>query len=117
MSIDRYNQIVKLDSDYNFQSPTPHIPKPTSSDYEDGYVVRYFVQKSNDVDSRIIEVNSKTFTNYTQNLFFTSVSLDWAISGDVSVVREQNKKSILYASKTMKAIPLYLQNPIQFLKK
>lgn len=117
MNIDRYTQIVKLDSDYNFQSPTPHVPKPTSADYEDGYIVRYFVQKSNDVDSRVIEVNSKTFTNYTQNLFFISVSLDWAISGDVNVVREQNKKSILYAAKTMKVIPSYLQNFTQLLKK
>lgn len=117
MSIDRYNQIVKLDSDYDFQSPTPHIPKPTSADYEDGYIVRYFLQKSNDADGRIIEVNSKTFTNYTQNLFFKSVSLDWVINGDTAMVIEQNKKSVVYASKTMKAIPLHLQNFTQFLKK
>lgn len=117
MSIDRYNQIASLDDDYKFQSPTPHIPKPTSFDYDNGYITRYFVQKSNDTDGRIIEVSSKTFTNYTQNLFFTSVLLDWVIVGSEAEVREQNRKSILYASKNMKAISLYLQNPIQFLKK
>lgn len=117
MNIDRYTQIVNLDSDYKFQSPTPHIPKPTLIDYEDGYLIRYFIQKSNDVDGRVIEVSSKTFTKYTQNLFFTSVSLDWAISGDINMVREQNKKSVIYAAKTMKAIQLYLQNFTQFLKK
>ena len=117
MSIDRYNQIASLDDNYKFQSPTPYVPKPTSFDYDNGYVTRYFVQKSNDVNSRIVEVNSKTFTSYTQNLFFITVLLDWVIVGNEVEVREQNKKSIAYAARTMKGIPFYLQNLTQFLKK
>ena len=117
MNLDRYNQIAKVDSDYNAGYPKAHLPSPAEYDYKNGYITRYFAQKSNDSTSPIVEINYKNYTFYATNPFYMVVSLDWVIVGNEAEVKEKNKKSILYASKKMKAIPLYLQNPIQFLKK
>lgn len=117
MNIDRYNTISKLEEDYLVPPPTAHIPVLKESDYNNGYIIRYFAQKSNDENGRIIEISSKNYNFYKSNAFYTVVDLDWVIVGKEGEVREKNKKSILYAAKTMKAIPFYLQNPLQFFKK
>jgi hypothetical protein len=117
MSVDRYKQISKIDSDFDSPFLISHTPTLREEDYLRTYITRYFIQKANDENAVITEINYKTFTQFSYNPFYNVIQLNWVIVGDEVEVREKNKKSILYASKNMKAISLYLQNPIQFLKK
>lgn len=117
MSIERYNNLISLDLEFLPPQIISYTPKPKEIDYTRTYIIRYFIQKANDEDSVITEISYKIYTSFLDNPFYNIVSLDWVIVGDEADVKEKNKKSILYASKTMKAIPLYLQNPLQFLKK
>lgn len=117
MSIERYNNLISLDLEFLPPAIISYTPKPKEIDYTRTYITRYFIQKANDEDGVITEISYKIYTSFLDNPFYNIVSLDWIIVGNEVDVREKNKKSILYASKTMKAIPLYLQNPIQFLKK
>lgn len=117
MNIDRYNAIKVLDRSFVPVRTKPIIPSPTDTDYKKGYITRYFAQKVNDKTAPIIEVNSKGYSNYNNNPFYITTSLDWVIVGDVSVVESFNSKSIKFSSQKMKAIQFYLQNLTQFIKK
>jgi len=117
MSVDRYNKISTIGSDFKNNPIISYIPSPKESDYNRTYITRYFIQKANDENAVIREINYKNYTIYSRNAFYIVVKLEWVIFGNDEEVKEKNKKSILYASKTMKAISLYLQNPLQFLKK
>ena len=55
MKIDRYNSISNLGKEYNKVKIIAHIPTPKDTDYLVGYIIRYFVQKSNDINSSIFE--------------------------------------------------------------
>ena len=117
MSVDRYNNLISLDVDFLPPGIIAYTPKLKEIDYNRTYITRYFIQKANDENGVITEISYKIYTSFLDNPFYNIVSLDWVVVGEESEVREKNKKSILYTSKTMKAIPLYLQNPLQFLKK
>lgn len=117
MSIERYSKIKKLDRNFLPIRTNSFIPSPSESDYQRGYITRYFAQKANDKTSAVIEVNSKGFSNYNNNPFYIVTSLDWVIIGDISEVQNYNLKSIQFASKNFKAIQFYLENLTQFLKK
>lgn len=113
----RYNTIKVLDRSFVPVRTKTIIPSPTDMDYKKGYITRYFAQKANDKTAPIIEVNSKGYSNYNNNPFYITTSLDWVIVGDVSIVEISNSKSIKFSSQKMKAIQFYLQNLTQFLKK
>jgi hypothetical protein len=117
MSVDRYNRLKVLDRSFVPMKTKTFIPSPTDSDYKRGYITRFFAQKANDKTAPVIELNSKGYSNYNSNPFYITASLDWVIVGDVSVVEDTNLKSIRFASQKLKAIPFYLQNLTQFLKK
>jgi N-formylglutamate amidohydrolase len=117
MSIERYNRLKVLDRSFVPVKTKTFIPSPTDDDYKRGYITRYFVQKTNDKNAPIIEVNSKGYSNYNNNPFYTTSSLDWVVVGEVSLVEESNLKSIRFASQKLKALTFYLQNLTQFLKK
>jgi len=113
----RYNRIVKLPPDFNIKNIPTHVPRPTESDYEIGYIERYFTQKLNDQNSYVYEISRKVFTQLQNNTLYKVVSLDWVINGEVDKVKEYNRKSLVYASKDIKHISLYLPNLLQFFKK
>ena len=53
---------AKLASQKNLLSVTPakpisHFPKPTDGDYYNGYMERYFIQKVNDINAPIFEID------------------------------------------------------------
>jgi hypothetical protein len=116
MDIARYKTIVKLPSEYNFKKINTYIPVIQEYDYKLGYVSRYFVQKTNDVNSTIYEVDSKTFSNLNNNSFYTTITLNWRLVGTQEQIKESNFKSVKLASTNMKAILTYLPNYLQFYK-
>jgi hypothetical protein len=95
---------------------TAYIPTPTEFDYKRGFIERYFVQKINDTDSFIYEVDSTTYQTTLTSPFYKSVKLKWKITGNADKARESNKTSIRLVSSDMKSLILYLPNTLQFHK-
>ena len=109
--------------------PQTIVPTPKQSDYQLGFIVRYFVRKSNEQDGHIFEVNSGVYTEYIKNPFWKGESIKWRIAGPLEIVygvdgkiedkgvSESNAVSISEASKTLPNIKLYLPNLLQFYRK
>ena len=116
MGITRYKKIIDLPSDYNLKKINTYIPVIEEYDYKRGYVSRYFVQKSNDINSSIYEVDSKTFSSLNNNSFYATITLNWRLIGTQEEIKESNFKSVKLASQKMKAILTYLPNYLQFYK-
>lgn len=119
-NLDRYKRILK--GSYKFSEPKikTFVPKPTDVDYLRGYITRYFVQKVNDKNSPIYEVNSDNYTKINNNTFYIGVSIRWRISMknilETKTISESNRKSIQTALDSMPSLKLYLPNLLQFHK-
>ena len=116
------------------KSPVPddniraHIINPNDSDYNRGFISRYFAQKVTDVNSPIYEVNEKVFSRLQNNQMYVVVALKWRLKGpretqyredgqllDVSV-SESNRRAILLNYDKIPKLKLYLPNLLQFYK-
>ena len=117
MDLTRYNQVANIGSEFREKRISPHVPTPTDLDYERGYIVRYFIQKANDTQSRITEVDYIGYSKFVENAFYTTVSLDWKIKGTDEQIRECNFKSIKTGIDRIPLIQSYLPNLVQFKKK
>jgi len=118
MSLFRYNQILKKNrKSVSIPTVLPYIPKLKDTDYENGYVRRYFAQKANDKDSQIFEINKNSFTNLNSISYYIVVGMDWRLKGLPEEVKKSNRASIQIASNTIKNLSLYLPNLLQFHKK
>jgi hypothetical protein len=116
MDILRYKKILKLPNEYKFNGVKQYIPTPTDLDYKRGYITRYFCQRANDTNGIVYEIDHKTFSNLSQNSFYTIVDLDWKIIGTDDEIKEANMKSVNRASKKLLSIQLYLPYLLQFKK-
>jgi len=117
MKIDRYNSISNLGKEYNKVKIIAHIPTPKDTDYLVGYIIRYFVQKSNDINSSIFEVGSDVSSKFFNNPFYVATTIDWRITGTPEEIKKSNSTSIRLASVDIPKIGLYLPNLLQFHKK
>jgi len=64
--------------------PQQYTPLPLESDYQKGYFDRYFIKKVN--SNNIIEVNSVTFNDISQNIkydsfLYKSIKIKWYLTG------------------------------------
>ena len=117
MDTERYNQILKLPSEYSNNTIEAFIPTPKKVDYDRGYIERYFVQKSNDTSAHIFEVSSDNINQFLSNPFYSTIKLDWRLIGDPIDIKNSNSTSIRIASETIPKIQLYLPNLLQFHQK
>jgi hypothetical protein len=117
MDLTRYNKVANIGSEFREKRISPHVPTPTELDYERGYIVRYFIQKANDTQSRITEVDYIGYSKFVENAFYSTVSLDWKIKGTDEQIRECNFKSIKTGIDKIPLIQSYLPNLVQFKKK
>lgn len=85
------------------------IIRPTQSDYDQGYITRYFVQdKRNKV---IVEVNKKNYLEFGKLSYTTTYSLDWNLTSPAEDVKKgpyiyfgsanKNRELSLKAEETM----------------
>ena len=74
---DKTRDIVGLDG-YNYFLPSSYIPTIKPSDYEYGYITRYFVGNIN--YSNINETNARDY-NMTDSSFFKKTKITWKVSG------------------------------------
>lgn len=121
-----YTKIAKDLDKYKIELPVTIVPEPTEDDYSVGFIRRYFVRISNDVNTHIFEISDSDYTKYIDNPFWTTESIKWRIAGplnpiykedgsiDDKGVRNSNKAAIGLASHTLKNIGLYLPNLLQF---
>jgi hypothetical protein len=117
INISRYTKILEDGVDqFNIPTIRTIVPSPTNDDYQIGYIQRYFIQKISDESAYIYEVENYYYTEIINNPFIKGTVLKWKISGNREEVREMNRKSVSYASKDMKTLPLYLPNYLQFHK-
>jgi len=69
------------------QFPLNYKPQPSTRDYENGYILRYFVKKIN--EDKIIEVNYENGVEVNKNLY-KLVSLSWRIIGPKNTMMKGN---------------------------
>ena len=113
---------------FDLNTPPTIVPLPTESDYELGFIMRYFVRRANDLNGFIYEIDESTFEFYKNKPFWLVGELKWRISGPIDNVYKSNgdiddrgvinsnKTSIMYTSKILPNISLYLPNILQFYK-
>jgi len=110
----RYNTINLNTLEFKTRTISTHIPSPKENDYIRGYIVRYFIQKVNDLDSYIYEIESELYTTMVDSPFYSTCFLDWRLVGTNEQILNSNSKSLDIASKKISNIKLYLPNLLQF---
>jgi hypothetical protein len=127
-SISRYRKINGGRTNTKPSKISAHIPKPTEEDYRIGYILRFFVQKTNDDLSPIYEVTNTEYNYLTSKPLYKGVILKWRISGSKSTkydvdgnmieksVSESNRIAIDLEKRKMPNLKLYLPNLLQFHK-
>ena len=127
--INRYNQIANGIAEFRDEDIDVFFPNPKESDYNVGYINRFFIQKANDKGSPIFEVNSIEFKKVKKNKLLDGVSLRWRIKGELEptydekgnmidkAVSESNRLAIKRHNSVMPNLKLYLPNLLQFYKK
>jgi len=99
------------------------IPTPNDDDYKRGFINRYFVQKTMDKSSPIIEVSQTTYLKTLANPQYRVANIRWRITGPMETstsdnsVSDSNLIAIRLASSNIKNLKLYLPNLLQFYKK
>jgi len=111
------------------QTLTTHLPKPTQDDFENGYIDRYFIQKTNEKESPIFEVNYKIFGNFSSKPEWTGVQVRWRLTGASEIqfddegnitdlsISESNRRVIELKKQKIPSLKKYLGNLTQFSKK
>jgi hypothetical protein len=123
-----YKDIAKNIENFTLQIPKTIIPIPTEFDYDNGFIRRYFIQKTNDSNGFVFEVSEEVHDELRDNPFWKVADLKWRITGPKENVYNQkgelsdigveitNKQIINLTSKTIRNISLYLPNLLQFHK-
>jgi hypothetical protein len=123
-----YKNLLSSPDLFVIKYPKTIVPIPSESDYQLGFIRRYFIRKANEPEGHIFEVESSVYVEYTKNPFWMGDSIKWRIAGPLNVifnskgeledkgVIDANKASISAASTILKNIKLYLPNLLQFYK-
>jgi hypothetical protein len=123
-----YKDVAKNIENFTLQIPKTVIPIPTEFDYDNGFIRRYFIQKTNDSNGFVFEVSEEVHDELRDNPFWKVADLKWRITGPKETVYNQkgelsdigveitNKQIINLTSKTIRNISLYLPNLLQFYK-
>jgi hypothetical protein len=116
-----YNKIT-LSENPNYVNPVLFVPIPNTEDYSIGRIQRYFVQKRNQPDSSIVEINGEQYNgvNVTNRpgingVIWNKTLVWWQISklppNDASL---KNKMEIERVITKFKGLDVYLGNLLEF---
>ena len=123
-----YKDISKNVDFFKIQYPNTIVPIPTTQDYENGFIRRYFIRHANDIDGHIFEISEDTYSQYLENPFWKVQQIKWRITGPIEPiykdngeiddmgVKNSNTSALNIASINLKNIKLYLPNILQFHK-
>lgn len=123
-----YNNLISEKTNYSLDFPKTIVPIPSDTDYENGFIERYFTQKVNDKNSYVFEIDKEEYSNLFANPYWVSEIMKWRITGPITPVYnidgiltdkgviESNNASISIISQKVKNVKLYLPNILQFHK-
>ena len=123
-----YNNLISEKTNYSLDFPKTIVPTPSDTDYENGFIERYFTQKVNDKNSYVFEIDKEEYSNLFKNPYWVSEIMKWRITGPITPVYnidgiltdkgviESNNASISIISQKVKNVKLYLPNILQFHK-
>ena len=123
-----YTNLINNKTDYSFSNPKTIVPIPTESNYETGFMERYFCQKVNDSNGFVFEISFDVYKELEINPYWKVVIMRWRIRGPKEIVynefgtlldmgvKQSNKNSIAITTQHLKNIGLYLPNILQFHK-
>lgn len=123
-----YNNLISEKTNYSLDFPKTIVPIPSDTDYENGFIERYFTQKVNDKNSYVFEIDKEEYSNLFKNPYWVSEIMKWRITGPITPVYnidgiltdkgviESNNASISIISEKVKNVKLYLPNILQFHK-
>jgi|694.fasta_scaffold02037_3 hypothetical protein len=123
-----YNDLISEKTNYSLDFPKTIVPTPSDTDYENGFIERYFTQKVNDKNSYVFEIDKEVYFNLFENPYWAVEIMKWRITGPISPVYnidgiltdkgviESNNASISIISEKIKNVKLYLPNILQFHK-
>jgi len=123
-----YKDVATNIENFTLQIPKTVIPIPAEFDYDNGFIRRYFIQKTNDSNGFVFEVSEEVHNELRDNPFWKVADLKWRISGPKENVYNKvgelsdvgveitNKQIINLTSKKIRNIGLYLPNLLQFYK-
>lgn len=123
-----YNDLISEKTNYSLDFPKTIVPTPSDTDYENGFIERYFTQKVNDKNSYVFEIDKEVYFDLFENPYWISEIMKWRITGPISPVYnidgiltdkgviESNNASISIISEKVKNVKLYLPNILQFHK-
>ncbi len=114
-NIYRYTSLAIL-KDITATPPTliSYVPDLSDSDYENGYITRYFAQKANDDSAPITEIESTAEMELKMDGYYKVSSIEWRLIGTPQQIMDSNKASIELVKSEMKNLKLYLSNLLQF---
>jgi len=123
-----YKDIAKNIDFFKIEYPKTIVPTPTSQDYENGFIRRYFIRHANDINGHIFEISPDVYSEYLENPFWKVEQIKWRISGPIEAtykntgeiddmgVKNSNIAALGIAGTNLKNIKLYLPNILQFYK-
>ena len=123
-----YSDLINGKTNYSLDFPKTIVPIPSDTDYENGFIERYFTQKVNDKNSYVFEIDKEVYFNLFENPYWVVGIMKWRISGPTTPVYnidgiltdkgviESNTASISIVSEKIKNVKLYLPNILQFYK-
>ena len=123
-----YKDLVKDREIYSLQTPKTFVPSPTSDDYDNGFIQRYFCQKANDTNGFVYELDENEYEITKSNPYWITAEMRWRITGPINTIYSDrgkitdlgvissNSASIAITSSKIKNIGLYLPNLVQYHK-
>lgn len=123
-----YSKLIDSGSLLSVQIPETFLPVPSDTDYIDGKIKRYFIQRANDKTSPIFEVSDSTYNDLLENVYWSKIELNWRIIGKLEPVyndkgmlidpgvRNSNINEIAKFQKIIPTLKSYLINTLQFYK-
>ena len=115
----KYDTLVNINVK-NFGTPQQYYPRPSKQDYDQGYVTRYFIRKSNNVDARIIEIDVKQWNligTQIDPFLYSKTSFPWKLTGNQSDVEQTNGKIVQKYNEELPGLQKYLRNYLELYKK
>lgn len=109
-----YKDVAKNLNSFRIKTPPTDMPMPEENDYNAGFINRYFLRKSNDINSPIFEVSSNVWEEYSDNPFWIGTNIRWRITGTTEEIMKSNEAAIVYVNKKFPTLSLYLPNILQF---
>ena len=118
----KYNNI-KNEELTTFVSPVAFFPNINEIDIDNGYIERFFVQRRNNPDNTIMEIdldqylNIGTEKNNISSVNYNSIHLKWYISKlDDKTKIQLNRRQIEDAEKKFKGLKKFITNYLEYSK-